>query len=289
MRIQTYTTKGKRSYNEDRSSVLRRGNITLCGIYDGHGGEEVSSFLKKKLGSTLIENTDTAFHTTSARQCCKKVSQQLNTYLEKKHILSGSTALVAMIKNNEIITVNVGDCRGIICRDGLAIPLTKDHKPGTVEEKARIQKMGGKIQFDRNIDGHRVQGMSVSRSFGDSDVKYVSDTPDINRFNLKPEDSFILLASDGLWDSLENQQVAEFIKAKKGEPKLLEKLAKLAITKGSSDNITIALVHLGEKKTAQRGAGKTKKTTAKKATVASKSKTNKKTKKSKVKSKAKSK
>ena len=110
-----------------------------------------------------------------------------------------------------MIIINIGDCRGIVCRKGLAIPLTKDHKPGFIEERERIKKMGGKIIFDKAIKAHRIDGMSVSRSFGDPDVKYVSDQPDIYKYKIEKEDNFILLASDGLWDSLSNQEVVEFM------------------------------------------------------------------------------
>ena len=46
---------------------------------------------------------------------------------------SGTTALVALLKNNHLTVANVGDSRGVLCdKDGKAIPLSFDHKPQQV-------------------------------------------------------------------------------------------------------------------------------------------------------------
>ena len=246
MQIKYYTTSGGRTKNEDRYSIMYVDGITLCGVYDGHAGKEVSIFLKNHFGKTLLKDPVKAFNSTTIRQKCKNFGLRLNTYLTKYNINSGSTAIVAMIKDSDAIIVNIGDCRGIVCRNGLAIPLTKDHKPGFIEEKKRILQMGGVLKFDKHIDAHRIQGMSVSRSFGDLDVKYISDKPDINRYSLKKTDTFILLASDGLWDTLTNQEVVEFLLEHESNSNKLKQLASYAISKGSTDNITIIMIDLKE-------------------------------------------
>jgi protein phosphatase 2C family protein 2/3 len=248
MRINSFSTKGRRTENEDRLTIMKKVDITLCGIYDGHAGAEVSTFLKNHFGKMLLEKGKESFQVSSIKNICQKVSKRLNTYLKKYNIDSGSTALVAMFRGRDVILANVGDCRGIISRDGLAIQLTKDHKPGFVEEKARISHMGGRIEYDRNIDAHRIQGMSVSRSFGDLDVTYVSDNPDIHRFKLQNDDAFVVLASDGLWDALTNQQVVEFLLEHGCSKTSLRSLAKYAVEKGSRDNITIIAVDFSENK-----------------------------------------
>ena len=238
-----YSTKGLRSNNEDTYSILKKNKILFCGIYDGHGGDEVSKFLKNNLGKLILKEPK-CFNINIIKKIFSKFSKRLNKYLLRYKINSGSTALITMMQENKLIIINIGDCRGIICRKGLAIPLTKDHKPGFIEEKERIVKMGGKLIYDKAIKAHRIQGMSVSRSFGDLDVKYVSDQPDIYKYKVNKDDNFVLLASDGLWDSLSNQDVVEFILNNINKKNSLKNLAKLAIENGSKDNITIILIKL---------------------------------------------
>lgn len=42
--------------------------------------------------------------------------------------LGGSTAVVALLSPDHIVLGNCGDSRAVLCRDGKAIPLTRDHK-----------------------------------------------------------------------------------------------------------------------------------------------------------------
>lgn len=42
-----------------------------------------------------------------------------------------------------VYTGNVGDCRAVLCRGGVAIDLTSDHRPSRDDERARIKGAGG--------------------------------------------------------------------------------------------------------------------------------------------------
>lgn len=147
--------------------------------------------------------------------------------------------------------LNTGDCRCIICRDNFALPLTKDHKPHWPEENRRIIKTGGKIVFD-GFD-FRIKDLSVSRAFGDTDATpFVSHRPDIFRYKIEKSDKFIVLACDGLWDVLSNDEVVNFILITSYDQSLTKrivdnnvnvakKLAEYALTKGSTDNISVII------------------------------------------------
>lgn len=84
-----------------------------------------------------------------------------------------------------------------------AIALSVDHKPNSKEERQRIENAGGVVVW---AGTWRVGGvLAVSRAFGDRPLKrYVVATPDIKEEQLRDEDEFLILASDGLWDVISN-------------------------------------------------------------------------------------
>lgn len=40
----------------------------------------------------------------------------------------GSTAVVVMVGKEEVVVANCGDSRAVMCRGGLVVPLSHDHK-----------------------------------------------------------------------------------------------------------------------------------------------------------------
>ncbi|XP_058748506.1 probable protein phosphatase 2C 60 isoform X1 [Vicia villosa] len=130
---------------------------------------------------------------------------------------SGSTACVAIIRNNLIFVANAGDSRCIISRNGQAYNLSRDHKPELAIEKERIYKAGGFIHAGR-VNG----SLNLARAIGDVDFKnnrflsaekqVVTANPDINIVDLHDEDEFIVIACDGIWDCLSSQQLVDFVR-----------------------------------------------------------------------------
>lgn len=140
----------------------------------------------------------------------------------------GTTAIVAMVVECDppvLITANAGDSRAVLSRNGHAVALSKDHKPGLGRETDRIVKAGGKVLNGR-VDGN----LNLSRSIGD--LFYKRDTslspkeqkitayPDIRITPLTPEDEFAVIACDGIWDCITNHKAVEIVR---------QKLADLAI------------------------------------------------------------
>jgi len=125
-----------------------------------------------------------------------------------------------------LVSFNVGDSRAILCRDGIAIPLTSDHKPNTPSEKQRIESLGGRVTWCGPVDPHtnlpisdrgvyRMNGnLAVSRAIGDrSERPCASASVDVKVIDIMRAngDDFIVLGSDGLWDVMKNQDVVDFI------------------------------------------------------------------------------
>ena len=125
------------------------------------------------------------------------------------------------------------------------VEITKDHKPNSPEERNRIEKLGGKISFD-GVDW-RVKDLSLSRAFGDVEcTPYVTHLPQIYCRKLSTGDKFLILACDGLWDVLSNQDAVDFIidlETRNYKGNYAKVLAEYALEKGSMDNVTVIVYY----------------------------------------------
>jgi protein phosphatase 1L len=163
----------------------------------------------------------------------------------RKMIIAGSTALIAVVDGSRLIVANVGDSRGVMCDHlGHSVPLSFDHRPQAAREHKRIQEAGGFIAF-KGV--WRVSGiLATSRSLGDYPLKpkLVIANPDILEFELADHRPlFIVLASDGLWDTFSNEEAVAFVKSRLHEPHFGAKSLTLeSYARGSVDNITVIVV-----------------------------------------------
>ncbi|KAM0871694.1 hypothetical protein ACQ4PT_039219 [Festuca glaucescens] len=131
----------------------------------------------------------------------------------------GSTACVAIIRNDQLVVANAGDSRCVISRKGQAQDLSRDHKPDLPAERERIQHAGGFVVAGR-VNG----SLNLSRAIGDMEMKnnlrfpadrqIVSAEPEVNTVQLSDDDEFIVLACDGIWDCMSSQEVVDFVHEK---------------------------------------------------------------------------
>ncbi|KAF4677252.1 hypothetical protein FOL47_002491 [Perkinsus chesapeaki] len=181
----------------------------------------------------------------------------------------GCTAVTALLTKTHIIVANAGDSRAILCRGGQAVELSHDHKPNSETERSRIEAAGGYVEEITltSKTQYRVNGnLNLSRAIGDHEYKKRDDlkpeqqiicsTPDILMEKLTPADEFFVLACDGVWDVMSNEDVVKFIRPRieKGEKKLSEIVEELLdhciaddpkLTEGlGGDNMTCILVKL---------------------------------------------
>uniref|UniRef100_A0A0C9R2K5 PPM1L protein n=1 Tax=Fopius arisanus TaxID=64838 RepID=A0A0C9R2K5_9HYME len=171
---------------------------------------------------------------------------------KKNMDVAGTTALIAVLEDNKLTVANVGDSRGVMCDSkGNAIPLSFDHKPQQQRERQRINKAGGLVTFN---GVWRVAGiLATSRALGDyplKDRKLVIADPDILTFDLTDHDpSFLILASDGLWDTFSNEEAVAYIRDRLNEPYFGAKSLTLqSYYRGSLDNITVVVINLRNRK-----------------------------------------
>jgi len=159
--------------------------ISYFGIFDGHGGEGCSEFLKNNFLNYLIENKNFPFDIkTSLNETFEKVEeeffkQKCSSTLEQSD-RSGSCALVSLLFDNKIYIANLGDSRAIMSINGGAKvkQLTTDHKPNNPKEFERAIKCGSKIYPDDNDDPDRDPSKLTFIKDKVELEKYINDHPD---------------------------------------------------------------------------------------------------------------
>ena len=163
-----------KDYNEDKisiSSLVKKlitsklktwPKISYFAVFDGHGGEECSQFLKDNFLKYLTENKNFPFDIKlSMVEAFQKVEEAFFKAKCSDNIeecdKSGSCALVAIFFDNKIYIANIGDSRAILSINGgtKVKQLTVDHKPDNMKEFERAIKNGSKIYLDDNDDPYR--------------------------------------------------------------------------------------------------------------------------------------
>ncbi|KAJ8755849.1 hypothetical protein K2173_024394 [Erythroxylum novogranatense] len=263
------------------------------GVYDGHGGAQVANYCHDRIHVALVEEIikiknsrangclwgnqqmqwEKAF-TSCFRKVDDEIAGKCSNTIEGDTFDSscepiapetvGSTAVVALVCSSHIIVANCGDSRAVLYRGKESMALSVDHKPNREDEYARIEASGGKvIQWN----GHRVFGvLAMSRSIGDKYLKpSIIPDPEVMFVPRARDDECLILASDGLWDVMSNDEVCEIARRqillwhkRNGATSLGERgngidpaaqaaadhLSMLALKKGSKDNISVIVVDL---------------------------------------------
>ncbi|KAK4785794.1 hypothetical protein SAY86_002483 [Trapa natans] len=276
------------------------------GVYDGHGGPQVANYCREHIHFALAEEICSAEEHLNLcngiagdrrqvqwegafKNCFQRVDDEIggkvsrlcqNEGVERPsggvccepvaHETVGSTAVVALVCSSHIIVANCGDSRAVLLRGKESMALSVDHKPDLEKEYTRIEAAGGKvIQWK----GYRVFGvLAMSRSLGDRYLKpWIIPEPEVMFLPRVRDDELLILASDGLWDVMTNQEACEAARRRilqwhkrnggstsspspssisRGEgvdpaaQSAADYLSRLAIEKGSEDNISVIVIDL---------------------------------------------
>jgi len=141
---------------------------------------------------------------------------------------------------------NVGDSTAFLCRRGQAVQLSEDHKVASQKEKERIRAMGATVADTQG----RVAGLTVSRALGDWYAKQekcgiVGDPFVSPPYRIEAEDTFVIVASDGLWDCMSGQQAVDLIRDQVDAVVAAKLLLEHALKSAKcQDNVTILCARL---------------------------------------------
>lgn len=193
-------------------------------VFDGHAGERSAVYSSQHLLDAILE--------TDAFQQNRYVEGIRTGFLSMDDALrasssnatntiqpdsSGSTAIAAFVSPQHVYLANCGDSRAILCRDNAPEFATRDHKPVLSGERDRILKAGGSVIIQR-VNG----SLAVSRALGDFEYKnvlgfgqceqLVSPEPEVFCVDRDLKmDQFMVLACDGIWDVMSNEEICRFV------------------------------------------------------------------------------
>ncbi|KAE9009599.1 hypothetical protein PF011_g10206 [Phytophthora fragariae] len=234
-------------------NLLKHGRVQedtqFFGVYDGHGGARASSLLALLFPVYILAAPE---YRTDLAAACHSASMAINQEILKREnsgqCEGGSTAVTLLIRGNRVILSNTGDCRAIMVakRDKAAqvTQLTTDHKASNEQEKQRIEEHGGMVLYVKGVA--RVNGrLAVARAFGDAELsQLVIADPEVTIHEMHREDEYIVMASDGLWDVLTNEQVATCIRNNPwlNVQEMANMLTERAVELGTMDNVTVMVV-----------------------------------------------
>ncbi|GBG31084.1 Protein phosphatase, putative [Hondaea fermentalgiana] len=249
VRFGSAAAQGRRPYMEDRVGAgfarLACGEPELAyfGVFDGHGGSRVAEFCTSHLFDTLVERVADSQHMRDIGNE-ELTDMIIDSFMDvdariaklppvlsmessgcpcgsPREVLRavdfvGSTACVLFVTPEQLIFANAGDSRALLMREDEIFFATLDHTPYEPLEVTRIEAAGLRVQ------GGRVDGiLAVARAMGDSRFKQCPDVPaemqavtarpDVTFFPRSPEDQFVVIASDGVWDCMESEEMSSYV------------------------------------------------------------------------------
>ena len=236
-------------------------------IFDGHSGKEISSYLSQNFHKILFSQLKTLNSFIDNENNINKIISLIkNSFIsaDKKIIneLSlknevGSTATIVLLFklgtesffSKYLICANIGDSRGYILSNTTLTQITKDHNCRNDEEVSRIKKSGG-IVFNNRVYGT----LMLTRSFGDKELKKhgVISEPDFFVKKINEDDKFAIVASDGVWDTVKENDILELEKKSRNgdwafsSDEFSKKIVRLAVDKGTMDNVSCIVIKLNK-------------------------------------------
>lgn len=258
-------------HNEDRWVMSdNKSRYAIYGIFDGHGGNQVAEYAKKSLIPKVLsklskkQSPQTAL-SNSFIEVDKEVCdfREISLSNKGKYFSVGSCAIVVLIdKVTQICyTAHVGDSRAILVKNNGVVALSSDHKPDTQNEALRIKSAGAAITM-RGQPGEykksrivrspaRVEKvLAVSRVLGDYALKQIHPgaiiaEPEISVTHFDGSDESVVIASDGIWDVLDNAAVANIVQANRHDVGIAARtIVQRAEESGSRDDLTAMVIDL---------------------------------------------
>lgn len=228
-------------------------NASFFGIFDGHGGTFSAKYCQENLSTELGIESNKCKNNDFA-SCIKKTFININEKLIKElkeDENCGTTASIAVIKKEKLLngnygrfiyTGNVGDSKiYLLQKSGKIIKMSQDHNCKDPNEVNRVKEKGGLV-FNFRVFG----SLAITRTIGDKAYKEygVTAEPSIFTHKIVENDNYLILASDGIWDVVSENDLDVFAKEDLGAEALCLKLMNHAKKGGSSDNISCIVIKL---------------------------------------------
>ena len=168
----------------------------VIGVFDGHRGNDVATFVKENLLNLILREGDIDFSERGPgiEKALKNAFLKADDALEESIISSSTTALVVMGSGKSLVFANADDCRAVLMKKGgIAVDMSTDHKPTMSAERSRVEYLVGFVTEDWYLNNE----LAVSRALGNLELKKsipLSAEPDVQQGE---EDEFLVIACDG--------------------------------------------------------------------------------------------
>ena len=254
-----------------KQALGKRYNLSYFAIFDGHGGKEVASFLSINLHHYLINELNNIQFGINDEENINNIIECIKLAFIKidKDILAndnlandvGSTATLIFIYynnlndienyNNEnqnlertLICANIGDSSGYLINKSNIKLITKHHKCEDASEVKRIRDQGG-IVFQGRIFGKLI----LTRTLGDKEMKKygVIPEPDFYIKKIEKDDFFVIIASDGIWDVINEGELFKIGNEKKLSSEVFsKKIMDIAKERDTRDNSSCIVIKVNK-------------------------------------------
>ena len=241
-------SKSIENFNNDKNQMVFE-------IFDGHGGDEMSTYLQANLAKIYKQNLllNKGNIILSLKNAFHDADDEMRGQLNMEGL--GSTGTLVHIVRRlgpvlEVYSANVGDSRVSLISSEHIIRLSYDHRTTDEKEKKRILESGMEI-----IDDRICGTLMLTRIFGNYEYKEENENgnnkglicePFISKIeiDLSIENQFLILASDGIWDILTEEEVQNIIKKYQDTQKICSIIIKKCLENEAWDNMSVFAVKL---------------------------------------------
>jgi serine/threonine protein phosphatase PrpC len=248
-------SKSIENFNNDKNQMVFE-------IFDGHGGDEISTYLQNNLAQIYKQNLllNKGNIILSLKNAFRDADDEMRNQLNIDGL--GSTGTLVHIKwesENDLVvySANVGDSRVSLISPEHIIRLSYDHRTTDEKERKRILESGLEI-IDERINGT----LMLTRIFGNYEYKNINENeedendadnnkglicePFISKINidLNIENQFLILASDGIWDIITEEEIQQIIQKYQDTQQICSIAIKKCLRNEAWDNMSIFAIKL---------------------------------------------
>lgn len=257
--VEVVSDVGKRPYMEDVSLTLKVNDRFYCAfVFDGHNGSRASTYLRdalsKYLPKLLTKDVDGALIPSVLRNIFDKLGKDF----KKKKWIDGSTiaGIIIDLFSGVFHVITLGDSQTLIMGlQGKVNYISHRDSTDILEERQRVARSGFKIEKENAAAMWRLYGLNMTKAFGNYHTDKLDEAlqktngrmPHIHTMELPKtqQNATILIASDGLFDEVSPEHIADVPLLRKMTPTRLLSVVMADGFKG--DNCTIVKLVVSRK------------------------------------------
>ena len=219
--------------------------ISYFAIFDGHNGDKPALYCMNNFHNIILQNLkiNNFDIEKSLINSYEKIDNEISKENYNEESGTTSTTLLIYEKLNEkyFACANVGDSQCYLIKKNSVIKISKDHKCNDKSEVDRIKKCGGMV-FNGRVFGT----LMLTRSIGDREMKDygVCSTPFVNIIKIMDNFKYIIIASDGIWDVIDDDELYNISKLNLNCDEMSKKIIDLSLEKNSMDNLSCIVIKL---------------------------------------------